>query len=462
MEERIAMHRLLEASNWIRIVVLGALLVVGPGYAQTPAPGSLKWVTVWGASAHGPYPIGNPSAQPEMKFAFPDAGAGADDQSFRLIVRPGIWGPRARLRFSNAFGNKPLSLDHVFVALQSYAGHIVAGSSRAVTFGRQSQVSIQPGQVLWSDPVALRFTPGPADASLEGRKLAVSFHVNGTSGPMTWHAKALQTSYVTAPKAGVHSRDESEGAFTYATASWFFLDAVDMLAPRDTAVVVCFGDSITDGTASTLNGDDRWPDVLAQRLRAAYGSRVVAVNQGIGGNRVVGPADYSEKPIPGGPGALDRLERDVLSLSGVTSVIWMEGINDFGAVAQTVDAVTAGYREGVRRLRAKGAKVIGGTLTSALHSTIATHGTDEVERKRQETNEFIRRSGLFDAVADFDAVTIDRASGELKVEMQPNSTTGGAAGDKLHPNRAGYAAMANAIDLSLLAPSGGRRTAATK
>jgi lysophospholipase L1-like esterase len=193
--------------------------------------------------------------------------------------------------------------------------------------------------------------------------------------------------------------------------------------------------------------------VLAQRVREKYGGRVVIVNAGIGGNRVVGPADYAQNPIPGGPGALDRLERDVLSLSSVRTVIWMEGINDYGAAGASVETVSAGYRAGIERMRAKGIKVIGATLTSGLNSTIRTHGTEEVDAKRKETNEFIRRSGAFDAVADFDAATIDTATGEIKIEMQPNSTIGGP-GDKLHPNRAGYKAMAEAVDLSLLAPQG--------
>ena len=434
--------------RWIGSVIAAALAFTAVGApAAPPAP---HWVTSWAASAHGPYPIGNPSAQPEQKFAFPTPAAGADDQTFRMIVRPELWGPRARLRFSNAFGTAPLALDSVSVALQTYAGNVSRGTLRGVTFGGKPSVSIGPGRMLWSDPVDLTFA---RDAeSLRGRKLAVSFHVAGPSGPMTWHAKALQTSYVTAPRGGVHSRDEDDSAFPFSTASWFFLDALDVAAPAGTAVVVCFGDSITDGTASTMNGDDRWPDVFAQRLRARYGNRLVVINEGIGGNRVVGPADYADKPIAGGPGALDRLERDVLSLSGVKHVIWMEGINDYGAAGTAVDAVTAGFREGVVRLKAKGIRVVGATLTSALHSTIATHGTDEVDARRKATNDFIRSAGVFDAVADFDAATLDTASGEIKADMQPNSTIGGA-GDKLHPNRAGYAAMARAIDLAPFAPA---------
>jgi lysophospholipase L1-like esterase len=437
--------------RWIAgLVIAGGLFASIITQAAAPSD-AVHWVTGWAASAQGPYPVGNPSAQPEQKFAFPNPATGAEDQTFRLIVRPELWGPRARLRFSNAFGTTPLAIDSVSVALQTYAGNVARGSARTVTFGGKPSVSIGAGRMQWSDAVDLPFARGDA-AAMRGRKLAVSFHVAGPSGPMTWHAKALQTSYVTAPHAGVHSRDEDDNAFPYSTASWFFLDALDMSAPAGTAVVVCFGDSITDGTASTMNGDDRWPDVFAQRLRARYGDRLVVINAGIGGNRVVGPADYADKPIGGGPGALDRLERDVLSLSGVKHVIWMEGINDYGAAGTAVDAVTTGFREGVARLKAKGIRVVGATLTSALHSTIATHGTEEVDARRKATNDFIRSAGVFDAVADFDAATIDTASGEIKPDMQPNSTIGGA-GDKLHPNRAGYAAMARAIDLALFAPA---------
>jgi lysophospholipase L1-like esterase len=129
----------------------------------------------------------------------------------------------------------------------------------------------------------------------------------------------------------------------------------------------------------------------------------------------------------------------------------MEGINDYGAAGTSVDAVTGGFREGAQRLKAKGIKVIGATLTSALRATNNTHGTAEVDQKRKATNDFIRTSGVFDAVADFDAVTLDAATGEIKPEFQPNSTVGGP-GDKLHPNRAGYAAMAQSIDITLLRP----------
>jgi len=275
---------------------------------------------------------------------------------------------------------------------------------------------------------------------------------------MTWHAKALTTSYLSPPGAGAKGDLEDESAFPYTTTSWYFLDAIDTMAPADTRVIVALGDSITDGTASTLNGDDRWPNALSRRLHALYGDRVAVVNAGIGGNQVAGPAEYSAaKPFAGGPAARQRIERDVLSLSGVTAVIWLEGINDFSNNANAaVEIVEEGMKEVVGRIRARFPKVrvIGATVTSALGSTNAAHGSPAEDQKRKALNEFIRHSAIFDGVADFDQATVDPNTGELRKEYVPDSTTGGP-GDKLHPNRAGYLAMAMAVDLKLLVESGG-------
>ena len=406
----------------------------------------------WPRPSQGPYPAGYPSAQPDMRFALPDPAAGARDQSFRLVVKPTVWAPRARLRLSNAFGTRPVTFDGVHAGLQLGAAAVVPGTNRPVLFGGRPGVAVPPGRHVWSDPVDLPFVRGAGNPDLLGRKLAVSFHVAGESGPMTWHAKALQTSYLSPPGSGAKGAEEAEAAFPYSTASWFFLDAVDMDAPR-TKAVVALGDSITDGTASTLNGDDRWPDVLARRLLAAGRTDLAVVDAGIGGNRVLGPAEYDpHKPFPGGPSALQRLQRDVLGLSGVGAVIWLEGINDLSETENaTADAVFTGMREGVARLRAAlpGVRVIGATLTPALHSTSPGYGTPEQDEKRRALNVFIRTSGLFDAVADFDAATLDPATGGLRAEFVPDSTTGGP-GDKLHPNRAGYQAMGHAVDLRAL------------
>jgi lysophospholipase L1-like esterase len=435
-------------------LMLAVLAVVGAdsaGRQRGTPPRGQKWAASWAASVQGPYPSGNASAQPVLDFAIESAERGATDQTFRLIVKPDLWGARGRLRFSNAFGTQPVTLNDVFVGLQSSGGNVAAGTNRPVTFGRgQRSITLAAGQSQFSDTVDLPRADRLDARLLEGRKLAVSFHVAGSSGPMTWHAKALTTSYVSGPRSGSHGSDEHDGAFPYTTTSWFFLDAVDVLAPAATQVVACFGDSITDGTASTLNGDDRWPDVLSRRLHAIHGARVSVVNAGIGGNQVIGPAAYSAAtPFAGGPSALARLDRDVLALSGLTSVVWLEGINDLSAGA-TPEAIIAGFQSGVARLRerVRGIRVVGATVTSSLGATSAS-GTPENDARRKAVNEFIRTGRLFDSVADFDEATRDPQTGGLRAAFQPNSTTGGA-GDRLHPNRAGYQAMGNAVDVTWL------------
>lgn len=436
------------------VMLLGMTLAHGVDMAMP----NRHWVASWTGSVHGPYPIGNPSAQPNLSLAFPSPESGARDQTLRMIVRPDIFGPRARIRLSNALGTKPVTFDGVFVGLQLSGAEVVRGTNRPVSFAGKNAVTIAPGDSAWSDPIALPFVAESSNLALAGRKLAVSFHVAGESGPMTWHAKALQSSYLTGPGAGVQGHVESEAAFPFSTTSWYFLDAIEMEASADTHAIVAFGDSITDGTASTLNGDDRWPDVLSRRLHAAYGNRVSVVNAGIGGNQVVGPAEYTaQKPFPGGPAAGQRLERDVLSLSGVSTVIWLEGINDFSKNGNaSFEAVENGMRDIVGRIRARipGVRVIGATVTSAFGSSSAAHGFSEQDEKRKRLNEFIRTPGLFDGVADFDRVTLDPQTGSMRAEFVPESTTGGA-GDKLHPNRLGYAAMGAAIDLDLLVPRAG-------
>jgi lysophospholipase L1-like esterase len=434
------------------LAVVAAVIAFVPPATHAQTAGATKWVTSWAASVQGPYPVGNPSAQPDQRFAFPVPANGARNQTFRLVVRPDVWGRQARLRFSNVFGTRALTLDGVYVGLALGGPALVKDSNRPVAFGGKPDVTIAAGASVWSDAVDLSFVRDSAAPELAGRKLAVSFHVDGESGPMTWHAKALTTSFVTAPDAGPKGALEEEAAFPHATASWFFLDAVDMMMPGDTKLVVAFGDSITDGTASTMNGDDRWPDVLARRLHGAFGNKIAVVNAGIGGNQVAGPAEYSAtKPFAGGPSAGARLERDVLSLSGVSAIIWLEGINDFSKNGNAaLDTVTSGMRDIAARLRARipGVRVIGATLTSALNATNAAHGSKEQDDKRRALNAFIKSSGVFDAAADFDVATFDPSTGEMKPEFIPESTTGGP-GDKLHPNRAGYLAMGEAIDLGI-------------
>jgi len=410
------------------------------------------WAAAWSASAQGPFPHGRETAQPDLTSIFPDPEKGAADQSFRMIVRPDIWGTEARIRLSNAHGSRPITFDGAYVGLHVMSGAVLGGSSRPLRFAGAESVTIAPGAHAVSDPVGLDFFANPDDPLLTGRALAISFHVTGESGPMTYHAKALQTSYLSDRGAGSLGHDEDEGSFPTPTTSWFFLDAVDMNMAAKPRVIVAFGDSISDGSGSTINGHDRWPDVLSRRLHAKFGNKISVVNQGIGGNQILGPP---EGTLPedrlGGIPALARLERDVIGIAGITTVIWLEGINDLGHANATAEQISEGVRQGVARLREAlpGVRIIIGTLTTALNATTGGHGSAEIDTHRRAFNDFVRSSDLFDGVIDFDAVTIDRSTGEMRPEMCPGSSIGGP-GDRLHPNRIGYQAMAGAVDLNMI------------
>ena len=426
-----------------------------------------KWAASWATSPATffqyvppvpPVPPGPPTTfapaniQPDLAFPFPNANTlGATDQTIRSIVKPDLWGDKIRIRFSNVFGNQAVTFDSVTVGLQEYSANVVKGTLTQVTFGGRHRVTIPAGQEMWSDGVRLSWVNGPNDADVQGRNLAISYSIEGSSGPMTFPSGANQTSFITAPGSGDHTRDLDVFAYEFTTTSWFFIDAVDVMADKDTVVICAFGDSITDGTHTTLNINDRWMNTLSRRLHNAYGNRVSIVNEAIGGNRVVNPATPN---ATSGPAAVDRLDRDVLGLSGLTDVIWLEGINDLGA-DHTTDAIIAGYQDVVARLHARGINVYAGTLTSALGISGVDRGDNGPGRdaNRKVLNEFIRTSNLFDGVEDFDAATLDPATGNMQVEFLPNSQFTQLPWDYLHPNHAGYNAMGLAIDITPFAPS---------
>ena len=224
-------------------------------------------------------------AQPDLSFALPTGDVdGATNQTFRLIVKPDLWAKTIRLRFSNTFGNRPVTLGAVKVGIQSAGGNLLAGKAQEVQFSGKGDVVLPVGEEVYSDEIPLDIDPN--DPLLEGHKLAVSFFVKGTSGPLTWHTDALSTSYLTAPETGDHTGDVNDAAFPFTTTSWFLLDAVEVAADPETSVVCAFGDSITDGVNSTLNGSDTWPDQLSRRLHSAYGNKISVVNEAISGNTV--------------------------------------------------------------------------------------------------------------------------------------------------------------------------------
>ena len=437
---------------------------------------SQHWVATWATSPAAnfvyvppvppAYPPGAPTnfapanIQPDLGFPFPAANNhAAFNQTIRSIVKPDLWGNRMRFRLSNVFGTQPVTFNAVTVGLQEYSGNIVEETLTPVTFGGKRSVTIPVGQEIWSDGTSLSWVRDADDPVVQGRNLAVSYSVHGSSGPMTYHSGANQTSFITPAGSGDHTGDPDVFAYEFTTTSWFFLDGVDVMAPADTVVVCAFGDSITDGTHTTLNINDRWANVLSRRLHIAYGNKVSIVNEAIGGNRVVNPAVVNSTS---GPAAVDRLDRDVLGLSGLTHVIWMEGINDLGA-GHTTAAIMAGYQNVVSRLHAKGIKVYAGTMTSALGlvnpaegwNVGYTGGSDNgavVDAGRQSLNSYIRTSGLFDGVEDFDAATLDPATGNMKAEYLPNSQFTQLPWDYLHPNHAGYLAMGQAVDIKPFAP----------
>ncbi|MBO0799839.1 MAG: SGNH/GDSL hydrolase family protein [Blastocatellia bacterium] len=364
-------------------------------------PQHRSWIGTWAASPQGP-------------DTTPIATTGFTDQTLRQIIFTSLGGDQVRVRFTNEFSNQPLNIGAAEVALADENGAIKPGSGRPLTFGGQTTFTIVPNAQVVSDPVQLSV---PATS-----ELAIDIYLPGSTGPVTWHRAALSTTYIS--PAGNYVGEPTLPAGTTAQ-NYFFLKSVEVLAPGDTGVVVAFGDSITDGTASTPNTNNRYPNQLARLLAASYGRlRMAVLNQGIAGNRVLGDS------ITGGPNVQSRFDRDVLSQPGVTRVIVLIGINDSSNTELVADRVIAGHKQLILRAHARGLKIYGATLTPA-----GSTGTREANR--QAINAWIRTSGAYDAVIDFDAATLDPTNPAFFLPAY-NS------GDNLHPSDAGYAAMAQA------------------
>ncbi|MDX3768983.1 MULTISPECIES: SGNH/GDSL hydrolase family protein [unclassified Streptomyces] len=343
------------------------------------------------------------------------------DRTYRLVVRTSAGGSGMRIRVSNAFGDRPLVIGSAYAGLRRSGAGLVAGSNRKLRFDRAASVTLAPGEIRYSDPL-----PGRTEA---GSDLAISLYVRTAGGPATGHGMALQTSYAT---AGDHAAEERDGAYAEQVGSWFYLDAVSVDTGPGTGAVVTLGDSITDGWQSTTDKNLRWPDFLARRLHGAPGATVRGVaNAGISGNQVL--ADGA------GQSALSRLDRDVLSLPGVRTVVLFEGVNDIKSHSGvTAAALTAGYRRIIDRAHAAGKCVVGATV---LPYQGWSEWDPQGDAVRMEVNEWIRTSGAVDAVAEFDKV--------LRSPYNPQRllpTFDG--GDHLHPNDKGMQAMADSIDLA--------------
>ena len=388
--------------------------------AQTPASpggrGGDNWVGTWAASPQIQIPGTTPIALP--------AGT-----TVRQIVRTSIGGSQVRVRLSNEIGTQPLVVGSARIALRSTGSGIVAGSDRPLTFGGRSSIVIPPGAPAISDPVRLD-VPALSD-------LAVSLHLPDAVTATTFHGVALQTNYV----APAGADQTAALAFPAGTTlqSWVFLTGVSVAAPPRAAAIVALGDSITDGVQSTADANRRWTDVLARRLRAQPDADDLGVlNQGINGDRLLSEGNFA-------PTASKRFDRDVIAAAGARYVTVLIGINDIGHSALgdgptlTPPDLIAGYRQLIARAHEKGLAVYGATLTPIGG---ARYDIANAQELREAVNAWIRDSGEFDAVIDFDRVTRDPAQPGRLLPLYDS-------GDHLHPSDAGYLAMGEAVPLQL-------------
>jgi lysophospholipase L1-like esterase len=403
--------------------LLGLALCVGLAWPATAATSPPTWTGSW-ATALVPTDAANlPAPQGEV--------------TIRQVVRLGAGGPRLRLRLANTFGTAPLRIDGARVALAAAPGGsgLVAETDRAVTFDGQSGVTIPPGATWLSDPVNL---------PVEGlARLAVSLRLPEVPRQASVHRSARTTAFVVAGDQS--AAPELAGAATFT--QWAQLAGVDVERPsgKGTAVVT-LGDSITDGSGAGVDVYERWPDVLAARLQADPRTKGVSVlNVGIGGNKLL--KDGS------GQAALARLDRDVLTQSGVKALIVLIGINDIGGLSregevtpekrtQVVTGLIAAYRQIVTRADERGIRVIGATILPCGGTKVYRSDAD-ADADRQAVNAWIRGSGVFDAVVDFDRVTRDPAHPERLLPAYDS-------GDQLHPSPAGYKAMGEAVAIGAL------------
>ncbi len=400
-----------------------SLLFVALSFSAMKAETPAIWVGTWAASQQVPEPQ-NALATAELT-----------DATLRETVHVSSGGAKIRVHLSNAFGTGALHLTSVHVARPAASGSsaIDPATDLALLFGGASDVVIPPGAEYISDPIAYSLAAGS--------DLTISMHVAGEPGQQTGHPGSRQTTF--------YAHGDLTGAADMQGAQkvdhWYMLSGVDVEASRGAYAIVVLGDSITDGHATTTNGNDRWTDVLARHLALNAGTRKAGVlNQGIGGNHLLTDGL--------GPNALARFDRDVLGQAGVRYLIVLEGINDLGAVARMADAtpkthdelvlrMIGAYQQIVARAHAEGIKVFGGTVMPDTGSGYY-HPDALSEQDRQRVNAWIREPGHFDAVIDFDRITADPAN---RRQLLPAYDSG----DHLHPGPAGYKAMGEAVPLSL-------------
>jgi len=403
--------------------VLAAALQAGPAVSAGD-----DWIATWTAS---PHEVWAPDFLAPVKVPRNLWG-----QTVRQVARVSIGGKRVRVMLSNEYGPWPLKVGAAHIALSDKGSAIVAGSGKPLTFGGQASIVIPPGAPVVSDPVDVTVAPLSS--------VVVSFFVPDVTPVNTFHWDAVQTTYVVAGNKVAETDFKADSTFT----ARILLSEILVDAPANARAIVTFGDSITDGNKSTDDTNQRWPDVLARRLNQAGGPPVAVLNEGISGARIL--TDRM------GVNALARFDRDVLRHRHADTVILMMGINDFGwpdsilepnAPAPSAEDVIAGYKQLIARAHMHNMRIIGATLTpfedTFKGSPLSGYYNPAKEQKRQAVNKWIRESGAFDGVIDFDAVVRDPTRPSF-VQAAYDS------GDHLHPNDAGYKAMAESIDLKML------------
>jgi lysophospholipase L1-like esterase len=406
--------------------IIGLIVIAASNVAQSGAKSVTKaevWVASWGTSQQVPEPQ-NAIPSDDLR-----------DATVRQIFHLSIGGPAIRVHLSNEFGTEALRFTSVHVGrpLSPASPAIDGTSDRPLTFAGNADVTVPPGAEFISDP--LEFPVAPLS------DLDVTFHLDLPPARETGHPGSRATSYF------MHGDAVSAANFTEPQHldHWYQVSEIDVRASTGAATVIALGDSITDGHGATTNGNDRWTDVLAQRLQSSQSTHDIGVsNQGIGGNHLLTDGL--------GPNVLARFDRDVLAPASVRWVIVFEGVNDLGGLARNgevsatehaalVQQVLAAYSQVIARAHAHALRVYGATITPYVGSTYY-HPGPLSEADRQAVNQWIRGPGHFDAVIDFDAVVRD--------PQHPDQLLPGYdCGDHLHPSPAGYKAMGEAIPLNL-------------
>jgi lysophospholipase L1-like esterase len=386
------------------------------------------WIATWATSPQAGTP--NPR-EPLLNI---------DNQTVRERVRASIGGSQIRLRFSNEFGSSPLLIGAATVAIPKDASSIKKESIRNVTFEGRNSIEIPAGAPVLSDPISLQFTPGA--------EISISIYFPNRLTTPTLHAFAFKHAVVSQHGDFTHERKIDPAALSTAS---ILVTAVLVPAQSSNRLVVAFGDSISDGDGSTEDADNNYPNNLIRRIAGtSNGSTLAVVNEGIVGNRLLRDTEIF------GVSALARFDRDALVLPGVTHIVLLEGINDIGFAGAKMDGqyladpaetrsaqdIIDAYRQLISRAHARGIKVIGVTITPCEGVDIPGYYSDAKESVRKTVNKWIRTGGAFDGMIDFDAVVRDP---DHPTRLLPKF----ASKDHLHPNDAGYKAMADSIDLAL-------------